>query len=1011
MTPRRQNQRFGIRACYTCCLVGGLAFAAQAAEFEWKPVSASGSHTITNNQIVLNGANQQVTLELRVSGWDPNLDGNPQLGAYQATLASSGYTSGSGAALSPLTSPNASAGAFIVTKRCTVGQQADPNGQRCDLSPTCPAGAFCIDNPAFVFANLQPLGAVATAEPDYQFGATIQALQGKVDGGIEYYAGTLIVVVPSGAQGTYTLDFIDDPNKTFMVDFFAAQISPIVTTPATIVIACATSTDCNDNNACTNDVCNPNNTCSNPLNYNPATHCCNPANGQQTLLTDNNQCTADNCNASNGQVTHPPLASGTACGSPASSECDQPDSCNGSGVCLSNFRPSGFACGSPTNTECDLADTCNGTGTCQTNRPSAGTPCGNPTNSDCTDPDTCNGLGNCLPNDVPNGTTCNDGLFCTQGEQCSGGACGGGSLLPCDDGRTCTSDACNESTDQCENTLLAGNCLIAGVCYADGELNPTDTCQECDPATNPGSFTTLPQGTLCDDGNPCTGTGSPGVGFDTCDAQGVCTGQPDPECNDNCSTAVPIFEGTNAGYQNNSAGPVDDDEASCQPDSNKDIWFSYTATCSGPVFLSTSGSVFTPTNDSVLSVYTSCGGMEIACDDDSGVGLHAALIFNAVNGVTYFLRVAGFEDNEGSVQVNISTVAGCLIDGVCYAEDDLNPANDCEICLPDVSTTAWSPRLEGSACGDPSDTQCDSPDACDGAGVCETNHKPDLTACVDDGEQCTFDYCIAGLCAHPPVAVDTPCGDPTDTECDEPDTCDGNGVCLDNFRREGFPCGDPTSNQCDNPDSCDGSGACLSNYEPTGTPCDDGDICTEDDECDVGLCAGTPVPASPVLGNLGPKAFKVTAQPPGSPVPVALHVTSPTWPCLSKYVQANGTLDNNPVFQTPNQWGIKIIKGALVVPGSTYRVVAECGAFASAQASISTCPWGDVDCNQVVNFTDIQYLLLAFQGNFGPGIPFAAMDIDPCTPQGVINFTDIQRDVLAFQGQTYAQTGCPVPCP
>ncbi len=72
---------------------------------------------------------------------------------------------------------------------------------------------------------------------------------------------------------------------------------------------------------------------------------------------------------------------------------------------------------------------------------------------------------------------------------------------------------------------------------------------------------------------------------------------------------------------------------------------------------------------------------------------------------------------------------------------------------------------------------------------------------------------------------------------------------------------------------------------------------------------------------------------------------------------------------------------------------------------------GDVDCNDTMNFTDIQLIVMAFKGDFSPGITFAAMDIDPCVPNAVINFTDIQRDVLAFQGQTYAETGCPIPCP
>ena len=69
---------------------------------------------------------------------------------------------------------------------------------------------------------------------------------------------------------------------------------------------------------------------------------------------------------------------------------------------------------------------------------------------------------------------------------------------------------------------------------------------------------------------------------------------------------------------------ADDAEASCQIDSNNDVWFVYTATCDGAVFMSTTGSQFAPSNDPVLSVYDACpgtGGVEIACDDDSGIDL------------------------------------------------------------------------------------------------------------------------------------------------------------------------------------------------------------------------------------------------------------------------------------------------------------------------------------------------------------------------------------------------------
>ena len=97
------------------------------------------------------------------------------------------------------------------------------------------------------------------------------------------------------------------------------------------------------------------------------------------------------------------------------------------------------------------------------------------------------------------------------------------------------------------------------------------------------------------------------------------------------------------------------------------------------------------------------------------------------------------------------------------------------------------------------------------------------------------------------------------------------------------------------------------------------------------------------------------------------------------------------------------------MPNSTYDIVEECGSFTSPVASVDTCLWGDINCNGIVNVTDIQLMVLAFLDIFS-GLPFERFDIAPCTPNGIINVTDIQRVVLV---QTIAQQysfHCPVPC-
>ena len=103
--------------------------------------------------------------------------------------------------------------------------------------------------------------------------------------------------------------------------------------------------------------------------------------------------------------------------------------------------------------------------------------------------------------------------------------------------------------------------------------------------------------------------------------------------NDDCFSAslvvegIPAFEGDNALASN-----VDDDEASCSP-SDRDVWFEYAAGCTGFATVDTFGSGQV---DTVLSVYDTCGGTELACNDDSG-GLLSEVTFPVAMGVPFYV--------------------------------------------------------------------------------------------------------------------------------------------------------------------------------------------------------------------------------------------------------------------------------------------------------------------------------------------------------------------------------------
>jgi hypothetical protein len=141
-----------------------------------------------------------------------------------------------------------------------------------------------------------------------------------------------------------------------------------------------------------------------------------------------------------------------------------------------------------------------------------------------------------------------------------------------------------------------------------------------------------------------------------------------------------------------------------------------------------------------------------------------------------------------------ATTDTCNASGVCqtnHEADDTactSDGNDCtsDVCSGGVCTHPNEP--EDTACGSNSDTDCDNRDTCNASGVCQTNHEEDDTACTSDGNACTEDVCDNGACTHPNEPAGTNCGSGSDSDCDNPDTCNGSGVCQTNREEDGTAC-------------------------------------------------------------------------------------------------------------------------------------------------------------------------------------------------------------------------------
>ena len=208
---------------------------------------------------------------------------------------------------------------------------------------------------------------------------------------------------------------------------------------------------------------------------------------------------------------------------------------------------------------------------------------------------------------------------------------------------------------------------------------------------------------------------------------------------------------------------------------------------------------------------------------------------------------ARYDSQTGEILRALACDPGLIPDGAggcveCLAPSDCtDDGNDCteRTCIANLCGQANLPA--DKTCGDPNDTLCDNPDSCDGAGACLDNFEPDTVTCRDDAGECDVAELCDGAGACPADTfepVGTACGDTSDTLCDNPDSCDGAGACLDNFEPDTVACRDDAG-ECDVAELCDGAGACpADSFEPVGTTCGDGPTaCSAQDTCDgLGTC-------------------------------------------------------------------------------------------------------------------------------------------------------------------------------
>jgi hypothetical protein len=139
-----------------------------------------------------------------------------------------------------------------------------------------------------------------------------------------------------------------------------------------------------------------------------------------------------------------------------------------------------------------------------------------------------------------------------------------------------------------------------------------------------------------------------GQGLLSVSCQGV---TPPPSSKDDCQNAKPVGDVKNLAFT--TANATFDGPGLCMTSPN--IWYCYTATCSGDVTVSLAGSSF----DTMLALYDGCGcypGSEdlIECNDDAGNSYQSAVTFIATIGSQYLIEIGGYANEKGAGLLTIS---------------------------------------------------------------------------------------------------------------------------------------------------------------------------------------------------------------------------------------------------------------------------------------------------------------------------------------------------------------------
>ena len=384
-----------------------------------------------------------------------------------------------------------------------------------------------------------------------------------------------------------------------------------------------------------------------------------------------------------------------------------------------------------------------------------------------------------------------------------------------DSQRDSDDDNVADDVDQCDDTP-SGAVVDDSGCAAsqldadrDGVTDDLDDCDDTPPRTAVGANGCPPNtpppppppppppvtcgngaidaGEQCDDGNTTAGDG--------CSA--TCQNETPPVgvANDRCTAPATVADGTTSFSTRGALTDGPNEPAACtffgRSQIGQDIWYCYTATCTGTVTASLCGSQY----DTKMAIYAGCGcptTAPLGCsDDDCGTGagnVHSRVGFAAVAGQSYMLRIGGFlsEEGDGRLTIRCGAETACGTGGDCFVAST-SGARGCS----DATCCDATCELDTFCC----DVEWDDFCAGEASGVCTGSFPACQTRAADcaiahDDPGCNNVDCCNAVCGTDPFCClnswDGACVDSGDLFCTN---CGrGRGDCF--TAHAGAGCGD-----------------------------------------------------------------------------------------------------------------------------------------------------------------------------------------------------------------------------